>query len=209
MMNWSDLKGPKLAKDGYVHIEILFKVDPPVGLDYTGQHLESSGKANVSCDLLALYESGEGSDIVLKSRDAQEFNCHRLILSARSPVFKAMFQHEMKEMAEGVVTVDMEGRSLNLFCKYLYAGNLGSSANRGLKKPGDLEIWKELVKAGDMYQLHHLCKLAAHALVLTRNAENALDIFCFLKQFGEERLADSLKAMKQFFVHNVNDIMGE
>lgn len=210
MLEWSDLIGPDFLQEGYVHIEVLFKVDPPIGLDFTGEKLMGAGKAHMSSDLLAFYESGEGTDVVLRSRDGREFSCHQFILCARSPVFRVMFQNEMKEKAEGLVAVDMEGRSLNLFCKYLYSGELsGVEADADKEKQGDLEIWKELVKAGDMYELHHLSKLAAHALVLRRTPGNAWEIMSFLKMFGEEKLAESMKAMKQFFMHNVKDIMGE
>lgn len=208
MINWNDVIGAKFLQEEHVHIEIKFRLEAPVGLDFTGEKLESAGKSHLSFDFLALYESGEGTDIVLKSKHGHEFPCHQLILSARSPVFKAMFQHEMKEKAEGAVVMkEMGGESLTMFCTYLYAGNLAGAETDFLLKY-ELDMWKELVKAADMYELHHLTKLAAHALVLRKKPENAWEIMCFLKQFPEEKMADPLGTIKQYIMHNVKDVLG-
>ena len=49
-----------------------------------------------SADLASLLSSGSFADVTLEI-ESQEFQAHRAILAARSPVFSAMFQHAMEE----------------------------------------------------------------------------------------------------------------
>ena len=70
-------------------------------------------------------ESGKFSDVIL-SVDGKDFKAHRNILSARSPVFAAMFSHEnTKEAQEGrVVIEDVPREEFEAFLRYLYTVTL-------------------------------------------------------------------------------------
>ena len=50
----------------------------------------------LSQDLEAFYNSSDFSDVQVVS-EGRVFDCHQVILSARSPVFKAMLQADMAE----------------------------------------------------------------------------------------------------------------
>ena len=52
-----------------------------------------------------LLETGLHSDVTLEV-EGQELPAHKAILAARSPVFKAMFEHKMSEALEGKVVID-------------------------------------------------------------------------------------------------------
>jgi speckle-type POZ protein len=70
-----------------------------------------------------LLNNGPFSDTVLVV-DGREFNAHKAILAARSPVFNAMFEHEMKESRKGRVEIsDIDPDVFNEMLKFVYTGN--------------------------------------------------------------------------------------
>lgn len=51
------------------------------------------------------------------------FPCHKLIMSARSPVFKAMFVVQMKESKSGKVTIeDIKPEIMTEMLHFIYTG---------------------------------------------------------------------------------------
>jgi len=85
----------------------------------------------------------------------EAFDAHRSLLSARSPVFAAMFGSGMKEAKTGHVRIeDANPDTFQRFLKFLYTGMLEPSA-----------MDKELFAVADKYQvstLMELCRPAAH-----------------------------------------------
>ncbi len=85
----------------------------------------------------------------------ESFGSHRSLLSARSPVFAAMFGSGMKEAKTGHVRIeDANPDTFQRFLKFLYTGMLEPSA-----------MDKELFAVADKYQvstLMELCRPAAH-----------------------------------------------
>ena len=60
----------------------------------------------------------------------QTFHAHRAILSARSPVFAAMFGSDMKESRTGVVEIkDIKADTFEIFLEFLYTGRLKTTEN--------------------------------------------------------------------------------
>uniref|UniRef100_A0A915J076 BTB domain-containing protein n=1 Tax=Romanomermis culicivorax TaxID=13658 RepID=A0A915J076_ROMCU len=56
----------------------------------------------LSSDLGDLFESGRFADFTLILDDDRRFPVHKSILAARSPVFEAMFEHEMEEKRNNI-----------------------------------------------------------------------------------------------------------
>ena len=54
-------------------------------------------------ELSQLLESGAGADVTFKVED-EELKAHRIVLTARSPMFAALLNSPMREGEEGVVT---------------------------------------------------------------------------------------------------------
>lgn len=70
-----------------------------------------------------LLTNGTFSDTVLVV-DGREFYAHKAILAARSPVFSAMFEHEMTESRKGRVEIsDIDPDVFNEMLKFIYTGD--------------------------------------------------------------------------------------
>ncbi|XP_059914952.1 kelch-like protein 40a [Gadus macrocephalus] len=73
------------------------------------------------CDLL---ENQKFVDCVLKIQD-KEFPCHRLVLAASSPFFKAMFLSELEEGKKRTVELkDVEPGVMGMILRYLYTSDI-------------------------------------------------------------------------------------
>jgi len=69
-------------------------------------HMVHRREHTLANDLRRMLNAERGSDITLVANDGEEFPAHSLILASRSPVFAAMFEHEMKEKKEKRVIID-------------------------------------------------------------------------------------------------------
>lgn len=73
------------------------------------------------CDLL---ENDKFVDCVLKIQD-KEFPCHRLVLAASSPFFKAMFLSDLEESRKReIVLKDVEPGTMGMILRYLYTSEI-------------------------------------------------------------------------------------
>ncbi|KAM3604638.1 uncharacterized protein V6R79_014186 [Siganus canaliculatus] len=73
------------------------------------------------CDLL---ENDRFVDCVLKIKD-KEFPCHRLVLAASSPFFKAMFLSDLEESKKReIVLKDVEPSVMGMILRYLYTSDI-------------------------------------------------------------------------------------
>lgn len=105
-------------------------------------------------DYGSLLKNGKLSDVIL-SVSGVDLPAHRAILAARSPVFAAMFEHEMKEVTESKVEIpDVEAEVMEELLGFLYTGKVPS-----------MEVYAgELLAAADKYQVDALKSIAEEAL---------------------------------------------
>ncbi|GFR19175.1 tdpoz3 [Trichonephila clavata] len=95
-------------------------------------------------DLQCLYEEGIFSDVKLRTT-TQTFKVHKTILSARSPVFRAMLSIDMKEKIHECVDVpDLEDDTVRRMLIYIYTNEL-----EGLQ----WESASKLYVAADKYEI--------------------------------------------------------
>ena len=140
------------------------------------------------CEQLGeLLDSREFSDIELKCGE-KVFNCHQVILSAGSPVFKAMFQTDMEEKKTKVVTIkEMEPEVLAQMVYFMYTGE---SNEQNFTR----EMAKDLYEAADRYQVAILKIKCEENIYLDLRAENAIDTLMFADLYQSDRLKEA--AMK-------------
>lgn len=75
-------------------------------------------------DFNNLFERHKFSDVIL-CVGGKEFFVHKAILAARSPVFQAMFEHEMEEKRHNRVEItDMENEVLHEMLRFIYTGKI-------------------------------------------------------------------------------------
>jgi len=136
-------------------------------------------------------DKDNGYNVTINCGD-QIFYCHKFMLSARSPVFKAMFQSDMLENKSGSVEVgDIHPNVMIEMLRYIYSGCTLA-----------IEIYgRELLAAADKYQLDKLKIGCEEYLCGTFDVENWIDLLLL----GESNQAKTLKkAALEFFAKNLS-----
>jgi len=119
------------------------------------------------------------------------FYCHKGILSARSPVFKAMFQSNMKENELGTVEIeDIQQEVVSELLQYIYSGTMSLN----FEKYG-----KELLAAAEKYQVDQLKGACENELISKLDAENCIEMLLLGDRYKARNLK---KSAFEFFKKN-------
>lgn len=115
-----------------------------------------------------LLESGEGVDVTIRTGD-EIIRAHSLILSVRSPVFRAMLSHSMREQAEKEVSIpDLDPTGVRRMVAFMYKGKLDSEL-------GDDDATVSLLEAAHRYQVGALVELCVSALSTKLSVEHVAE----------------------------------
>ncbi|XP_065204152.1 speckle-type POZ protein-like [Planococcus citri] len=110
--------------------------------------------------------------------DGKKFGAHKNILAARSPVFEAMFKHDLQENRSNQVNIsDIRPEVFEEFLLFMYTDN---TPNR--------EIVTELFVVADKYQVEGLRVLCQKIILKELSVENAFDLLVFADLHGAERV---------------------
>ncbi|XP_049769533.1 uncharacterized protein LOC126108363 [Schistocerca cancellata] len=113
--------------------------------------------------LAALLDGGEGALVTLVAGETR-VAAHRAVLAAASPVFAAMFAHDMLEASCGQVSIDdVEGPVLRLLVAYTYT----------LQAPQLPDTAPQLLAAADKYGLSALKAACERQLISQLAVETA------------------------------------
>ncbi|CAB0045128.1 unnamed protein product [Trichogramma brassicae] len=145
-------------------------------------------------DLGQLFESQKFSDVTLIVC-GKEFQAHKAILAARSPVFSAMFEHEMEERKQNRADIsDVEQDVFREMLRFIYTG----------KAPNLEKMADDLLAAADKYALDRLKVMCEEALCSSLAIDNAADILIL----ADLHSADQLKAQAIDFINtHATDVM--
>jgi len=151
-------------------------------------------ECRLSEDFGALFESQRFFDVTLAVA-GKEFQAHKAVLAARSPVFAAMFEHEMEERKQNRVEIaDVDVDVLREMLRFIYTGKASS-----LEKMAD-----DLLAAADKYALERLKVMCEEALCQGLSVENAADVLIL----ADLHSADQLKAQAIDFINaHATDVM--
>ncbi|CAB3238928.1 unnamed protein product [Arctia plantaginis] len=152
-------------------------------------------ECRLSDDLGALFDNERFSDVTL-AVGGREFQAHKAILAARSPVFAAMFEHEMEERKRNRVDItDVDHEVLREMLRFIYTGRAPN-----LDKMAD-----DLLAAADKYALERLKVMCEEALCLSLSVETAADTLIL----ADLHSADQLKAQTIDFINtsHATDVM--
>ncbi|XP_075472224.1 actin-binding protein IPP isoform X1 [Ascaphus truei] len=116
------------------------------------------------------------------------FGVHKLVLSASSPYFAALFAGGMKESMNDVVQIQgVESRSFEVLLDFIYTGSVNISA----------ENVQELMTAADMLQLSHVVELCCDFLKEQIEPGNCVGFF----QFSEQLACHPLLEFTESYIH--------
>ena len=134
-------------------------------------------------DFGKFLDTKEFSDIKIHC-DEKVFPCHHFVLAARSPVFKAMLQAEMKEkQAKKIVIEDCNPRTVAQMLKFMYTGDISLDDRE--------DLTTDLLRAADMYELDGLKVMCEEKLVSNLSVENSIEGLVL----GDSHNASKLKRM--------------
>ena len=132
---------------------------------------------NVCENLGDFYLSKELSDVLIECQD-QKFEAHQVILSASSPVFRRMFQADMKEKKSQVVEIkDLEPAVMSEMLKFIYTRTCVATEEN--ENP-DLDLVSDLLEASDKYQMVRLKNVCQSFLSVHLSADNSLKVTKFV-----------------------------
>ena len=153
-------------------------------------------KTQVADDYVKIFAEDQFSDVLVEC-DGQAFKCHQVILSARSPVFMAMFQAGMKESKTKSVTIrDYNPEVVKEMLHFIYTGSLTDEISE--------EMAKDLLRAANQYHLDLLKGVCEEKLCSTLALGNSLEYLVL----GDLHHASNLKAKALILVvTNMTDIV--
>lgn len=132
----------------------------------------------LSEDFGLLFERALYSDVTL-SVAGREFQAHKAILAARSPVFNAMFEHEMEERKHNRVEIsDVDQDVFFEMLRFVYTGKVSN-----LDKMAD-----ELLSAADKYALDRLKVMCEESLCSSLSVENVSEILVLADLHSADQL---------------------
>lgn len=125
-------------------------------------------------------EDGKFSDITIVVGE-QEFHAHKCILSARSDVFAAMFEHTMEETTTNRIEItDFEPTVIQEMLNFIYSSRIDNL--KGLAK--------DLLRAGDKYAIPQLMELCENQLRTDLHVDTATEVLVIAYLCNANRLKE-------------------
>lgn len=116
-------------------------------------------------EMHSLYKAEVFTDAIIKC-EGREFKVHRAVLGAQSPVFKTMFQIDMKEKRSNMIDIsDITPAAISDLIAYLYTGTA----------PNVSTLAKELLNAANKYELPRLFAMCENELKMKIKVANVVD----------------------------------
>ena len=165
--------------------EISYTDDTIVMPGEVGIEVPPSGA--LQADLSSLLESGTLSDVTLQVEGVQ-LPAHKAVLAARSPVFRAMFDHDVRERRENAVKItDLKADVVREMLMYIYT-DTAPNANK---------MAADLLAAADKYDLGRLQLICEDVLSRELNVNNIVEVL----ELADEHNAEHLKKRCMEFLH--------
>merc|ERR1712142_144909 len=145
-------------------------------------------------DLSSLLDSSRLSDVTVNVK-GKDFHLHQNILAARSPVFRAMFDHDMLESCQRHVDIpDISIDVMKDLVRFIYTG----------VAPNLETLAPELLAAADKYGLTRLKLQCESHLSTNLSATNVCELLVVADLHDSAFLR---KEALQFLVNNANQVM--
>ncbi|XP_003425073.1 speckle-type POZ protein B isoform X1 [Nasonia vitripennis] len=158
------------------------------------EYLQLDAAKSIHDEFAELLYSGKFSDLTLDLGE-KKFKVHKSILATRSPVFSAMFEHEMLENKENVVKItDVEPDIMSEILLFIYANKVNSIK----------ELTAGIFAAADKYQLEALRLMCEDVFLEKLSLDNLTEILKIVNKYETcPRLRD---AVLQFLLINGSEV---
>ncbi|XP_034349432.1 TD and POZ domain-containing protein 1-like [Arvicanthis niloticus] len=151
-------------------------------------------------DLGELWEKSLFTDCCLLVA-GHEFGAHKAILAARSPVFRAMFEHEMKESLTNHVEIqDLDPQVFREMMRFIYSGKVPQLHSHSMATG--------VLAAADKYGLEGLKVLCEDALYRNLSVENAANTLMLADLHSTEQLKAQALDFISFHASEVSETSG-
>jgi len=148
---------------------------------------DSTETERVGLDLYRSFEKQELCDFEISCGD-RSIGCHKVVLAARSPVFRAMLTNEMAERdSRKVEPKNFDYNTIHLMLKYIYKGQLEAVA---LEKHAEA-----LFRAADYYEIIDLKRKCERILVRKVNIGNMLELLVLADMYKANELREATKGL--------------
>ena len=183
---WSDIK--QYLANGSLTVKCVLNILHNGSEDSYHRDSESLpatvSKHTLKDDFSSLLQDEQFCDVTLVA-GKKRIRVHKLILSARSPVFASMFQHEMMETTTNVVTIaDIRPEILEAMLKFIYTDDCTVLIISS-------EIARELFSAADKYQLEQLKTLCENELSKTLSIATVAETLVYADMHNAQHLKQS------------------
>ncbi|WVZ94475.1 hypothetical protein U9M48_040362 [Paspalum notatum var. saurae] len=189
-MNRSNFEASPYLRDDHLTIHCITTVRKPPRVSAPELLKDIKAPAsNIAEQLGHLLDAEEGVDVTF-SVDGETFVAHKILLAARSPVFKAELFGAMKEAKEQLVTIqDMQPVVFKALLHFIYTDSLphmdGREGNGNHK-----DMLQHLLVAADRYAVDRMKVVCESMLCKDLDAENVSDILALAYQHNCDRLKD-------------------
>ncbi|XP_045032566.1 uncharacterized protein LOC116926900 isoform X2 [Daphnia magna] len=130
-----------------------------------------------------LYVEQIYCDVQFSLRGEQQIGSHRNILAARSPVFAAMFQHDMKEATTGQVHMeDSEPDVFKQLLHYIYSGRISTPLTDAMAQ--------SLFVVADKYEIQDLKEECVIFLLTCLRMDNVVGLLVWSYLYSVEELKE-------------------
>ena len=151
---------------------------------------------NLSDDFTKGFTESNCSDLQLNC-GGRIFECHEFVLSARSPVFRAMFQSNMTEKRTKTITIaDHSPDVIQKMLQFIYSGKAVLDDQQ--------ELTRELLKAAEKYGLEILKKMCEDKLCESLVLENSVKNIILGEMYGAKKL---MKNAMQLLASNMSSVI--
>jgi len=150
----------------------------------------------VGIDLFSSFEQQEFTDFEIVCED-RNIRCHKVVLAARSPVFRAMLLNDMEESSSAKVEPrEFTSHTMMLLLRFMYRGHLEAEL---------LDKHAEAVfKAADYYEVTSLKQLCEKSLMKKVTIGNMLELLVLADMY---KAADLREATKVLIVGNSRELL--
>ncbi|KAF0900523.1 hypothetical protein E2562_032119 [Oryza meyeriana var. granulata] len=192
-MERSKLEASSCLRDDSVVIECVVRVvvDPVV----TAVHREPDiPPSNILQQLVAQLEE-DGADVTFKVQE-ETFYAHRMILAARSPVFKAELYGAMKEKdADHVIAItDVQPAVFKALLHFIYTDAMPpdlAGDNDDNSNTDRVDMARHLLVAADRYAVERLRVICERVLRRSLSVETVIDTMAMADQHSCHELKES------------------